>query len=105
MMKRFLAFLALVVVALPAAAIDHSYKAWDDLLKKHVRYVQNGNASRVDYAGVARDRAQLEGRARRLPEGHPRRVRRLDKAPAAGVPHQRVQRVHDREDPSNTRTV
>jgi hypothetical protein len=60
MMKRFLAILAFLVVALPAAAIDHSYKAWDDLLKKHVRYVQNGNASRVDYAGVSRDRAQLK---------------------------------------------
>jgi len=59
-MKRFLAILAFLVVALPAAAIDHSYKAWDDLLKKHVRYVQNGNASRVDYAGVSRDRAQLK---------------------------------------------
>jgi hypothetical protein len=60
MMKRFLAILAFLVVAMPAAAIDHSYKAWDDLLKKHVRYVQNGNASRVDYTGVARDRAQLK---------------------------------------------
>jgi len=59
-MKRFLAILAFLVVAPPAAAIDHSYKAWDDLLKKHVRYVQNGNASRVDYAGVSRDRAQLK---------------------------------------------
>ncbi len=59
-MKRFLAILAFLVAALPAAAIDPSYKAWDDLLKKHVRYVQNGNASRVDYAGFARDRAQLK---------------------------------------------
>ena len=59
-MKRLLSILAFLVVALPAAAIDHSYKAWDDLLKKHVRYVQNGNASRVDYAGFARDRAQLK---------------------------------------------
>ena len=59
-MKRLAAILAFLVVALPAAAIDHSYKAWDDLLKKHVRYVQNGNASRVDYAGFARDPAQLK---------------------------------------------
>jgi hypothetical protein len=60
MMKRFLAILMLLAAALPAAAIDHTYKAWDELLKKHVRYVQNGNASRVDYAGFARDRAQLK---------------------------------------------
>jgi len=60
MMKRFLAILAFLAAALPAMAIDPSYKAWDELLKKHVRYVQNGNASRVDYAGFARDRAQLK---------------------------------------------
>jgi hypothetical protein len=42
-----------------AAALDHSHKAWDDLLKKHVVYVENGNASRVDYAGFMRDRAAL----------------------------------------------
>jgi hypothetical protein len=60
MMKRFLAILVLLAAALPAAAIDHSYKSWDDLLKKHVRYLQNGNASRVDYAGFARDHAQLK---------------------------------------------
>lgn len=58
-MRRLAAILALVA-ALPASAIDHSYKAWEDLLKRHVRYVQNGNASRVDYAGLARDRGQLK---------------------------------------------
>jgi hypothetical protein len=60
MMARLLAALAFLVAALPALALDHSHKAWDELLKKHVRYVQNGNASRVDYAGFARDRAQLK---------------------------------------------
>ena len=59
-MARVLATLAFLLVALPAAALDHSHKAWDDLLKKHVRYVQGGNASRVDYAGFARDRTQLK---------------------------------------------
>jgi len=58
MLRLLLALL--LAVALPAAALDHSHKAWDDLLKKHVRYVQDGNASRVDYAGFARDRAQLK---------------------------------------------
>jgi hypothetical protein len=59
-MKRLLGALALLALALPAAAFDHAHKAWDDLLKKQVRYVQGGNASRVDYAGFARDRAQLK---------------------------------------------
>ena len=58
MLRMILAFF--LAAALPAAALDHSHKAWDDLLKKHVRYVQDGNASRVDYAGLARDRAQLK---------------------------------------------
>ena len=59
-MARTLAAIALLMLALPAAALDQSHKAWDDLLKKHVRYVQGGNASRVDYAGFSRDRAQLK---------------------------------------------
>ena len=59
-MKRLLACAVLLLASTLAAALDHSHKAWDDLLKKHVRYVQNGNASRVDYAGFARDRAQLK---------------------------------------------
>ena len=59
-MKRLLLAVALIAVSLQALALDHSHKAWDDLLKKHVRYVQNGNASQVSYAGFARDRAALK---------------------------------------------
>jgi hypothetical protein len=52
---------ALLVAFAPLAwALDHSHKAWDDLLKRHVRYVQNGNASQVAYAGFAKDRGQLK---------------------------------------------
>ena len=57
---RSLLAIVLLAMASSASALDHSHKAWDELLKKHVRYVQNGNASRVDYAGFARDRAQLK---------------------------------------------
>ena len=60
MIKRFALALAALALSTCALALDHSHKAWDDLLKKHVKYVQNGNASRVDYAGFARDRAQLK---------------------------------------------
>ncbi|HUQ29666.1 MAG TPA: DUF547 domain-containing protein [Usitatibacter sp.] len=59
-MARFMAAVVLLAAAIPALAFDHSHKAWDELLKKHVRYVQNGNASRVDYAGFARDRFALK---------------------------------------------
>jgi hypothetical protein len=62
-MKTLLRF-AVVLLGLVAgnafAQFDQTYKAWDDLLKKHVKYVQNGNASRVDYAGFAKDRAALK---------------------------------------------
>jgi Protein of unknown function, DUF547 len=59
-MVRFVAVLAAFLISLPCFALDPSHKAWDDLLKKHVKYVQNGNASRVDYAGFAKDRAALK---------------------------------------------
>jgi Protein of unknown function, DUF547 len=59
-MNRFLAFLAAALLSTSALALDPSHKAWDDLLKKHVKYVQGGNASRVDYAGFAKDRAALK---------------------------------------------
>src|SRR5215469_2695040 len=56
---RFLAA-ALVALALPAAAFDHTHAAWDGLLKRHVRYAEDGHSSRVDYAGMQRDAAQLD---------------------------------------------
>ena len=58
-MKRLLAAAALALWPTLAPALDHAHTAWDGLLKKHVRYVQGGNASRVDYAGFARGRAEL----------------------------------------------
>jgi hypothetical protein len=40
--------------------VDPQHKDWDILLKKHVKVAQGGNASRVDYAGLAKDRAALK---------------------------------------------
>jgi hypothetical protein len=60
MKRSALALATLLLVCANAFAHDHTYKAWDELLKKHVRYVENGNASRVSYAGFAKDRAQLK---------------------------------------------
>jgi len=53
-------FAVALFAALPTFAFDHTHKAWDDLLKKHVTYVENGNASRVSYAGFMKDRAALK---------------------------------------------
>jgi hypothetical protein len=50
----------MLAVAAPAAqAFDHA--AWDALLHKHVVVLPGAHESRVDYAGMARDRAALEG--------------------------------------------
>ena len=55
---------ALLLLALPSAdaaasAIDHEHRAWTQLLRKHVVLMDGGKASRVDYAGLARDREAL----------------------------------------------
>ena len=59
-MKGILSTLAGLALSASALAFDHDHKAWDDILRRHVRYVENGNASRVDYAGVAKDRAAFK---------------------------------------------
>jgi Protein of unknown function, DUF547 len=51
--------LALAVAAPAAQAFDHA--AWDALLKRHVVVLPGAHESRVDYAGMARDRAALKG--------------------------------------------
>ncbi|MEO5732655.1 MAG: DUF547 domain-containing protein [Rubrivivax sp.] len=43
-----------------AQSFDHSHAAWTALLKKHVRLIDGGQASRVDYAAMAADHAALK---------------------------------------------
>src|ERR1700742_42251 len=52
-----IAFLAGVF---PAQAFDQQHAAWTALLARHVHEMPDGHGSRVDYAGLARDRAALE---------------------------------------------
>ncbi len=62
-MNYFLKFLALFAAFTSAtvfAQFDHAHRAWDELLKKHVTYISNGNASQVSYRGFAQDRALLK---------------------------------------------
>ena len=51
------------IVALPGRTagreFDHEHAAWTVLLRRHVRLADAGRASRVDYAGMQRDRAAL----------------------------------------------
>ena len=43
-----------------AQSFDHSHKAWDALLKKHVVLISGGKASQLDYAGMMKDREALK---------------------------------------------
>ena len=62
--RHFIALVAAAaIVPLGAHAqvpFDHSYAAWDALLKKHVRWLPDGKQSRVSYKGFAADRAALK---------------------------------------------
>jgi hypothetical protein len=61
---------AIISIALGAAFLtatpafpqtfDHSYAAWDVLLKKHVKWLPDNKQSRANYKGFAADRAELK---------------------------------------------
>ena len=42
------------------AGFDHSYAAWETLLKKHVKWLPDGKQSRMDYRALANDRSALQ---------------------------------------------
>ncbi len=54
------AAMALAAAQAFAQPFDHSHRLWDALLKKHVVVLDGGRASQVDYAGMARERADLQ---------------------------------------------
>jgi hypothetical protein len=63
MMKTCFSLVVATLLLLSNAAFaqfDSSHRALDELLKKHVTYVSNGNASQVSYAGFAKDRVALK---------------------------------------------
>ncbi|OHC25854.1 MAG: hypothetical protein A2Y50_12390 [Pseudomonadales bacterium RIFCSPLOWO2_12_59_9] len=51
-----LALLSIATLA-PASGLDNAQ--WDGLLQRHVRVLDGGNATQVDYAGMLAERAQL----------------------------------------------
>ena len=61
-MKKLLCFLVVFLFASVARAqtFDHSHAAFTSLLKKHVVVVDGGKTSKVKYAGLGKDRAQLK---------------------------------------------
>ena len=54
------ATLSAVATAQPTTAFDHSYSAWDALLKKHVRWMPDNKQSRVDYGMLVASRTALK---------------------------------------------
>ncbi len=58
-LKTLLVAASALIASSAFAQFDHSHKAFGDLLKKHVTYISNGNASQISYAGVSRDHAVL----------------------------------------------
>ena len=65
--QRLLALLLLIGPwAVAQAQFDHSHKAWDTLLKKHVVLLQGGRASQTSYAGMRADEAALKAYAESL---------------------------------------
>ena len=60
--KQIVTVIALWVITATAAwaQFDHTHAAWSTLLKKHVVVINSGKASRMRYAGMAVDRAQLK---------------------------------------------
>jgi Protein of unknown function, DUF547 len=60
-LKKLIALVLFCFAALAQAqTFDHNYAAWDALVKKHVKWLPDNKQSRVDYAGFARDRAELK---------------------------------------------
>lgn len=61
MVRRLVAGALLLGAAqLAAQEFDHSHKAWDALLKKHVVLIEGGKGSQLNYAGMAQERAALK---------------------------------------------
>jgi hypothetical protein len=62
-MKKILQLITATVLLISSSAFaqfDLSHQSWEELLKKHVTYISNGNASQVSYKGFAADRAALK---------------------------------------------
>ncbi len=51
--------LALIAAAPAASDFDHQHTPWDRLVEEHVKWIQDGTASVVDYAGFKKDRDTL----------------------------------------------
>jgi Protein of unknown function, DUF547 len=59
MLHHILVAVCLVLTFTGTVRADISHQLWDDLLQRHVRVLDGGRATQVDYKGMAVDRPQL----------------------------------------------
>ena len=59
MLRQILVAVALVFACAGTLRAEISHQLWDDLLQRHVRVLDGGRATQVDYRGMAADRPQL----------------------------------------------
>jgi len=57
---RGFALTLIAMAGLPAFAFDHAHRDWSALLAKHVRLIDEGRGSQLEYAGMAADRGALK---------------------------------------------
>jgi hypothetical protein len=63
-LNRGVGWAGLIIMLMAAAAwadFDHGHAPWDGLLKRHVRLIDDGHASQLDYRGMAAERQVLQG--------------------------------------------
>src|SRR5690606_29740975 len=60
LLGTFMLALAMTTQAEQPSAFDHQHSLWNQLLQKHVYWIDNGVASQVDYAGFRREHATLD---------------------------------------------
>lgn len=56
---RYFIFLALLLTSNSLLAAEFNHTVWDDLLSKHVRVIDGGKSTQVDYAGFKADHELL----------------------------------------------
>jgi hypothetical protein len=61
MLRHILVAVLLALTFTGTVRAQISHQPWDDLLQRHVRMLDGGRATQVDYRGMAADREQLSG--------------------------------------------
>ena len=59
-MKKIIFYLILMMISVHAHGSSFDHGIWDNLLKKHVVSIRQGQATQVNYGGFIRDRMQLK---------------------------------------------